>query len=202
MLRLWASPASWWQKAVTAPHSCGDCRHQWLDAGDIHHPREIVGEHVQRHFGGDIRQRLHQKGRRPHARLHGPEGVLGGLTPHTHGLRVFVEPPLYRFRDMLVLPARDAALFALGALRLHSAALTCVRPVAAQGQSPLNGREGVFEMLPGWTTIDILAGDIDEVLLAEPAFRFRARCHRLWQRYCDAGLTAGQDVLAVEIAAN
>jgi len=127
---------------------------------------------MQRHFGGDLGQRLHQKVRCPHARLHGPEGVLGSFTPHTHGLRIFVEPLLHRFCDMLVLPARDAALLALGALRSHSAALTCVRPITAQSLSPLNGREVVFEMLPGWTTIDILAGDIDKVLLAEPAFRF------------------------------
>jgi len=98
--------------------------------------------------------------------------VLGSLAPHPHGLRIFVEPPLHGFRHILMLPARDAALLALGALRLHCAALTCVRPIAAQSQSTLNGREVVFEMLPGWTTIDILAGNIDEVLLAEPAFRF------------------------------
>ena len=99
-----------WQKAVTAPLLCGDRRHQRLDAEDIHYPREIVGEHMQRHFGGDLWQRLHQKVRCPHARLHGPERVLGSLASHTHSLRLFVEPPLHRFRDMLVLPARDAAL--------------------------------------------------------------------------------------------
>src|SRR6202040_4430384 len=137
---------------------------------------------MQRHFGGDLRQRLHQKVRCPHARLHGSEGVLGSLTPHTHGLRVFVEPPLHRLRDMLVLPSRDASLLARGALMLDGAAATGARPVAPQSLPPLNGREVVFEMLPSWTAIDILAGNIDKVLLAEPALRFCARCHRLWQR--------------------
>src|SRR6516165_9159473 len=175
---LWASlmPAKgfacllWVAKSARLRHSGGDRRHQRLDADDIHHPREIVGEHMQRHFAGHLRQRFHEKVRCSHARLQRPEGVLGGLTPHAHGFRVLVKPPLHGLRDMFVLPARDAALLALGALRLHSAALTCVRPEAAQSQSPLNGREVVFEMLPSRTTIDILAGDIDKVLFAEPAF--------------------------------
>jgi hypothetical protein len=62
---------------------------------------------MQRHFGGNLRQRLHEKVRCPHPRLHDPEGVLGSLTPHMHGLRVLVEPLLHRLRDVLVLPPDD-----------------------------------------------------------------------------------------------
>ncbi len=32
--------------------------HQLLDADDVQHARQIVGQHTQRHLGGDLRQRL------------------------------------------------------------------------------------------------------------------------------------------------
>jgi len=48
MLRQRVSPASWVAKSGDCAHSCGDRCHQRLDANDIHHPREIVGEHMQR----------------------------------------------------------------------------------------------------------------------------------------------------------
>jgi hypothetical protein len=44
----------------------------------------------------------------------------------------------------------------------------------------------------------VLVRHIDEVLLAEAAFRLRARRHRFGQRHADACLLAGQDLLAVE----
>jgi hypothetical protein len=44
------------------------------------------------------------------AHLHGAERVLGGLAPHAHSTRIFVEPVLHRLQHILVLPARDAAL--------------------------------------------------------------------------------------------
>src|ERR1019366_913764 len=42
---------------ASRPHGC----QQWLDADDVQHTREIVAEYVQRHFGRDIGQPLHQK---------------------------------------------------------------------------------------------------------------------------------------------
>ena len=38
-----------------------DRRHQRSDAQDAHHPLEIIGQHMQRHFGADILQSLHQE---------------------------------------------------------------------------------------------------------------------------------------------
>jgi hypothetical protein len=46
--------------------------HPWIASrsglipDDVHHAREVVGEHVPRHLGRHLRQRLHQKVRRPH----------------------------------------------------------------------------------------------------------------------------------------
>jgi hypothetical protein len=37
---------------------------QRLDADDIHHAGEVIAEHIQRHFCGDVLQSLHQEVRR------------------------------------------------------------------------------------------------------------------------------------------
>src|SRR3990172_4254377 len=109
--------------------------------------------------------------------------MLDRLAPSAHGLRIFVEPLLRRLDNMLVLPSRDTALLARGALILDGASPARVRPVAAQLLSVLLGGEVVLEALAGRAAIDILVGQIDEVLLAEPSFRLRARRHRLRQRH-------------------
>lgn len=55
--------------------------------------------------------------------------------------------------------------------------------------------------LVGRAAIDILDCDVDEVLLAEVAFRFGARGHGHGQRHHDAGFTTFQDLRADELAA-
>src|SRR6202171_3859840 len=49
--------------------SSPDRREERFDTDDVHHAREVVGEHVQRHLGRHLRQRLHQKVRRTHPHL-------------------------------------------------------------------------------------------------------------------------------------
>jgi hypothetical protein len=92
--------------------------------------REIVGEDVQRHLAPDARQRLHQEVGGSHARLDRREGVLDRFAPLAHGLRVFVEPPLHRLEDVLMLPARDPALFGWRAMTLDRAARVGGGPIA------------------------------------------------------------------------
>jgi hypothetical protein len=58
-----------------------DCYQKRLDTDDVHHAREIVGEHVQRHLSCYLRQRLHQKVRRPHPHLQRGERMLYGSSP-------------------------------------------------------------------------------------------------------------------------
>ena len=53
-----------------------DRREERFDTEDVHHAREVVGEHVQRHLGRYLRQRLHQKVRRPHPHLQRGERML------------------------------------------------------------------------------------------------------------------------------
>jgi hypothetical protein len=65
----------------------------------------------------------------------------------------------------------------------------------------LVGGEGVLQPLPGWAAIDVLVRQIDEVQLAKAALQFSARRHRLGQHHTDVCLFAGQDLLAIEVAA-
>ena len=73
---------------------CLHCCHQRLDANDVHDPGQVIGQDVQGHLGAHVFQPLHQEMGRAHPGLDDPEGMLDGLAPLTHGLRVFVEPPL------------------------------------------------------------------------------------------------------------
>ena len=100
-----------------------------------------------------------------------------------------------------MLPPRDAALRSLRALSLQRAGVARVGPVAAQDQSIFLVREVVGELLAGRTNVNVLLRHIAEVLLAEAPFRLRARCLRFWQRDRDAGLFAGEYLLAFEVAA-
>ena len=54
-------------------------RDQRADAEDVHDALEIVGQHVQRHFGGDPFQRLHLEVCIAHPVFDGAEGMLNGL---------------------------------------------------------------------------------------------------------------------------
>jgi hypothetical protein len=97
---------------------------------DVDGAGEIVGEDVQRHLARDPRQGFHQEVDRSHARLDRREGVLDRLAPLAHRLGVLVEPPLHGFENMLMLPARDPALFGWRALALDRAARAGVCPIA------------------------------------------------------------------------
>src|SRR5580704_8205085 len=97
---------------------------------DVDDAGEIVGKDVQRHFGGDAWQRLHQEVGCSHPRLERPERMLDRLAPPAHFLRMLVEPALDGFENMLMLPARDPSLFAGGAAVLDSAALAGASPIA------------------------------------------------------------------------
>src|SRR5262249_53783965 len=88
---------------------CPDCRHERLNAEDVHNAREIVGQYVQGHLGGDARQRLHQKVRSAHPHLECAEGVFSCLTTHAHRLRVLIETLLHGFEHVFVFPSCDPA---------------------------------------------------------------------------------------------
>ena len=144
-------------------------RDQRGDAHDLHDAFEIIGQHVQRHFGADPFQRLHLEVGVSHPVLDGAEGMLDGLAPLAHFLRMLVEPLLDGLQNALMFPPRDPVLLARGALILDSTALAGIGPLAVQGQTLFHVREVIIQALTGGADIDIVFSHITEVLLAEPA---------------------------------
>ena len=107
---------------------------------------------------------------RAHPGLDGAERVLHGLPPDAHDIRCLIQAPLHGVDDGLMLPALDATLLAGRALRFDRAGRTGAGPVVPQGQAMLNIVEPPGQPLAGRTTVFVLFGDVDEVLLAEPSF--------------------------------
>jgi hypothetical protein len=98
---------------------CPDGFDERFGADDVHHPRQIVGEHGEGHLGGDLRQGFRQEVGRAHPGLHRAEWMLDGLTALPHLLGMFVEPALDGLEDMFMLPEWDPALAARRALGLE-----------------------------------------------------------------------------------
>ena len=150
---------------------CPHRRQERSDAYDAHDARQIVGQDMQRHFGGDHWQRLHQEVGCAHPGLDRAERVLDRLAPLAHLLWMFVEPALHRLENMLMVPSGDQSFLAGGAAMLDGATLTGGGPVAAQDQAFVLSREGVGEPLAGRTNVNILRRHVAEVLLAEAPLR-------------------------------
>jgi len=93
---------------------------------------KFVGQHTEGHLGGDLRQRLRQEVRGTHPHLHRAKRMLDRLTARAHGVRIFVEPFLHGFDNLLVFPARNATLFARCTLRLDWAGLARIRPITVK----------------------------------------------------------------------
>src|SRR6187455_222327 len=77
--------------------------------------------------------------------------MLDRFAPLAHLLRMFVEPALHGFENVLMLPSGDPTLLAGGAAVLDGAALAGVGPVAAQDQSIFLVRVMVGEPFTGLT---------------------------------------------------
>src|SRR5437762_151278 len=102
---------------------------------------------------------------------------------------------------MLMLPARDPPLRSCRAKGFERAVWTCRCPVAPQHLAGFFVRIAIWQPLASWTAVNILFGQISEVLLAEAPLRFSAGRQRLRQCHCDACLVAGEDLGAAEVAA-
>jgi Chromate transporter len=72
---------------------------------DVHHAREVVGEHVLRHLGRHLRQCLHQKVCRPLPLLQAQVVTPGRVTNETflagYGLAQAVPGPIFTFAAYL-----------------------------------------------------------------------------------------------------
>src|SRR5262245_55787641 len=113
---------------------------------------------MQRHLSGDLGQRLHQEVRGAHPYLQCTERMLDCLTACAHGIRIFVEPFLHGFDNLLVLPPRDATLFSRGALSFDWAAMARIGPITVKFLAMLLGRIAILQFLTRRTAIYILIG--------------------------------------------
>jgi hypothetical protein len=100
--------------------------------------------------------------------------MLDRLATLAHGFGVRIETLLYGLEQMLVFPSCDASLGPFRALRFERALQTCRRPVAPKNLAILLVRVAIGEPLASRTSIDVPVGEVDEVLLAKTAVRFRA----------------------------
>jgi hypothetical protein len=93
---------------------------------NVYHAGEAVRQDRQRHLGCNLRHRAREEVRRAHASLDRTEGMLDGVAPPPHSVRIGVEAPLHSFEYVLILGSRDAPLLPSGADSLQYAAATSV----------------------------------------------------------------------------
>ena len=96
--------------------------------------------------------------------------MLHRLAPLTHFLWMFIEPALYRFYDMLILPARDLAVFASRAFAFNCAVPASIGPVAVKDQSVFFNLVEVGQPFAGRTNVSVLLGDIAKIVFGESSF--------------------------------
>src|SRR5215475_5413615 len=97
--------------------------------------------------------------------------MFNGLASLTHLLWMLVEPALHGFENLLVLPSRDQSFLGGSTIMLDGTTLTSMRPVATQNRTSIFRREGIGEPFTGRTNVDILLGNVAEVLFTEAPFR-------------------------------
>src|SRR6185295_3387146 len=127
--------------------------------------------------------------------------MLDRLATLAHGLWVCIEALLHSIKQMFMFPSRNPPFWPGSALRFERAILTGCGPVAPQHLAVFFVCIAIRQSLPSWTAIGVLCWQICKVLLTEAPLRFGARRLRLWQSYCNAGLVAGEDLRAAEVAA-
>src|SRR5262249_62287457 len=101
---------------------------------------------------------FHKEGAGPIRHLDRAKGILARPPAGALGIRIFVEPFLHRLDNLLVLPPRDATLFARRALSFDRAAMARIGPITVKCLAVLLGCEAILEFLTRWAPINIFIG--------------------------------------------
>ena len=140
-----------------------------------------------------------QSKKRTHPRLDGAEGMLNRLAAQRDFGWIIVEPLLDALKNVLVLPASDAALLAWGAPVLDRAAHAVIRPIVSQRPTGFLVRVVIREPLAGRAEVGIHFGVIYEVSpIKAPVCRSTGRS-RFGDGDGDTGLLGGDDLLALVV---
>ena len=99
-----------------------------------------------------------------------------------------------------MLPAPEAALLTGGALIFQRTGLAFAGPVKGYRQAIFLSVKAVDEDLTRRATIFVSIGQIDKILLAEPACGFRGRGIGLRDKSMHVDVVAGEQIGAAEIA--
>src|SRR5262245_2019789 len=127
--------------------------------------------------------------------------MLDRLSALAHRFGVCIKALLHCFEQMLMLPPWNPPLRPRGAFGFDPTISTGCGPVAPYQFAVLLAREAIWQLLSSRATIGVFLCQIDKVLFAEAPVRFGTRRLWLWQSYGDAGLVAGEDLRAAEVAA-
>ena len=140
------------------------CRYERLSSQDGHHSLQVIRKHVQTHLGSHARERLGKKVGGAHPCLERPEWMLYGLSTHTHRFWLRVETCLHRIEYLFMLPAFNATLYALRALRLDRATRACRAPIGIECAPALNAPETPDQRFVGWAAIRVAVRLIVEAI--------------------------------------
>jgi len=82
------------------------------DPENPHHTLEVVGQHVKTHLSAHAGKRSTKEVRGVHPELESTERVFHCSSSHSHALWSAIEPLLHGLKHGLILPTRDALIFA------------------------------------------------------------------------------------------
>ncbi len=167
-LGAWKAKAGATAVGPTAP---GAWYIQRLDAEDRDHPLQIVGQDVEAHLRSHVVEATSSGGCVAPIQAFSVEGVLDGSPSDAHGLGRAVEPGLHGVDHCLMLPA-GAPLLGRGALRLEgSSPGSSTGSSGGGGLALFDGGHAAGQQLSRRAAVDILLGDVDEVLLCRSGRR-------------------------------
>ena len=122
---------------------------------------------MQTHLGSHARERPGEKVGGTHLGLECPEWMLYRLPAHMHRFWLRVETCLHCIKYLFMLPAFNAALHALRALRLDRTTRTRRAPISIECASTLNIPETPDQRFAGWAAIRVAVRLILEAIPAK-----------------------------------
>src|SRR5450631_173261 len=127
--------------------------------------------------------------------------MLGRLPAYLHFCRVAIQTSLHRDQHVLVLPARYAPLRSWRAACFERTSAAFGGPVTVQSEPTFDRRHMLDQTLVCRTPILVQSWHVAEGFSVKPPGKSSGGGQGLWHQRHDAGLVAGEDLLAFIVAA-